>query len=97
MEKILHTRNVVKYYVICNLSFLFVSLIYTLRFALKHDTELIARLDIASDSEMTAVIIKFAVGIAIALVIFWIFYKLIYGILIKRLNINYNEIQKLEN
>ena len=97
MEKILHTRNVVKYYVICNLSLLFLSFVYTFYFALEHDPNLSAQLKINANSEMTSLITKFAVAIAVVLVVFWFFYKLIYGILIKRLNSNYSELQKLEN
>ncbi|MEP5912960.1 MAG: hypothetical protein ABJ277_05780, partial [Flavobacteriaceae bacterium] len=33
---------------------------------------------------------------AIFLVLIWLFYKLLYGILLKRLRANYNELKKLE-
>ena len=38
----------------------------------------------------------FALVTVIFVTIIWLFYKLIYGILLKRLNRNYNELKKIE-
>ena len=96
MEKILHTRKIVKYYVVCILVLFFIMFVHTLHFALEHDPNLSAELKVGSSAEMTSLIIKCAIAIAVVLVIFWFFYKLIYGVLIKRLNRNYSELKKLE-
>ena len=36
------------------------------------------------------------VGTAVILLIFWLFYKLLYGLLLKRLHRNYEELKKLD-
>ena len=42
------------------------------------------------------IIVVSIVFMAIILVLIWLFYRLLYGILLKRLKENYNELKKLE-
>ena len=42
------------------------------------------------------IVVVSIVFMAIILVLIWLFYRLLYGILLKRLKENYNELKKLE-
>jgi F0F1-type ATP synthase membrane subunit b/b' len=46
---------------------------------------------------ITITIISQIIAIIIFMVLLWFFYKLIYGILLKKLNRNYKELSKLES
>ena len=51
----------------------------------------------AFDSTQMAVLVAMVVLVTgIFLLLIWLFYRLIYGILLKRLNRNYDELKKLE-
>jgi hypothetical protein len=96
MESILRTRKIVKYYVIYNLVMAFISMAVGSYFAFVHSPELH---DTISHLNNKQLIIMYAItlGITAAFVfMIWLFYKLIYGWLLKRLNRNYKELQKLE-
>lgn len=96
MESIISTRKVIKYYVGYNLIMAFLSMMLGSYYATKTDPkfgELITKLDTSG---------KIGVAIAVILMtlvfvgVIWLFYKLLYGILMKRLNLNYNELKKME-
>ncbi|BAO74314.1 hypothetical protein [Winogradskyella sp. PG-2] len=96
MEKILKTRKVIKYYVIFNLSLIFLSIPLSIYFEYQENPEFHQQIVDASTSQM---LVLYAVAVIIAavfLVLIWLFYKLIYGVLLKRLNRNYDELKKLE-
>ena len=96
MESILKTRKIIKYYVLYNLIIAGVSLLIGFYYALHHDAEaikLIENLDKNGIVLFTAISIFFT---ALFVLIIWLFYKLIYGFLLKRLNCNYKELKKLE-
>jgi hypothetical protein len=96
MESILKTRKVIKYYVIYNLLMAFISITVGFYFSIHEHPELSERLSTANTTQLMVLAL---VGIGITslfLIAIWFFYKLIYGILIKRLTINYNELKKLE-
>ncbi len=97
MESILRTRKIVKYYVIYNLVMAFVSMTVGSYFAITHNPELS---DTISHFNNKQLIITYAVTIGITALfvcVIWLFYRLIYGWLLKRLNRNYKELQKLED
>lgn len=96
MKSILKTRKIIKYYVLYNLVMMGISLIFGFYFALHHDPktiESIAALGENGTLIFTSIIIVFSI---VFLTIFWLFYKLLYGILLKRLNRNYKELKQLE-
>lgn len=101
MENILKTRRTVKHYVIFNLVSLVIGTFVGAFYVLKHDANVIDKLQQASAN---GEIFKFYAGIfivaviilALAIAILLLFYWLIYGILLKRLNRNYKELKKLE-
>ena len=101
MKNILKTRHTVKMYVIFNLAYLVIGTIYGIFYVFEHDPSTQALLDNASAN---GEVFKFYLGIilstfiilVITIAILLVFYWLIYGILLKHLNNNYNELKKLE-
>ena len=96
MESILKTRKIVKYYVIYNLAMVFISFFVVLYFAINHSPELSEQLQHFSSNQMVIFIVMIVVAFAIFLLLVWLFYRLIYGILLGRLNKNYKELKRLE-
>lgn len=96
MKSILKTRKVIKYYVIYNLTMAFGSIVFGTYFAISHNAELTNTISHFSDKQK---LVAFAIitGCTAAFVlIIWLFYKLLYGLLLRRLNKNYKELKKLE-
>jgi hypothetical protein len=96
MESILKTRKVIKYYVIYNLVMACISMAVGMYFAIIHNPELSDTIAHFSDKQK---LIAFAIltgFTAVFVFIIWLFYKLLYGLLLKRLNRNYKELKKLE-
>lgn len=101
MENILKTRRTVKHYVAFNLIYLVVSAFLVLGIELNRDEALIATINKASASGelfkfYAITILTTALVLAICIGVFLVFYYLIYGLLLKRLNNNYKELKKLE-
>jgi len=101
MENILKTRRTVKHYVAVNLGYMVVSIFVVLSIQFNRDEEMISIIDKASaNGELfkfyALSIIIILVVIALLIGVFLLFYYLIYGILLKRLNNNYKELKKLE-
>ena len=101
MENILRTRRTVRYYVAFNLIFLVISTAVVLYFQLGHDETMIAQAQkAAADGEIfkyyAVIILATVVGLAIVIGILLLFYWLIYGLLLRRLNRNYKELRKME-
>lgn len=101
MENILKTRKTVKYYVGFNLLYLVISTVVVLFLELNKDQLVINKAQLAAaDGEIlkfyAVFIIATALILAAAIGILLLFYWLIYGILLKRLNQNYKELKKLE-
>lgn len=101
MENILKTRRTVKQYVFFNLLALVVGTAYMMPYALNQNDESKALIEAA---KANGELLKYYAGIAIvtlitlavAISVLLLFYWLIYGILLKRLNRNYYELKKLE-
>lgn len=100
IQTILNTRKVVKNYILFNLSAFAVIFVtaayYGLYWGIQNNT-------IEGNQEEIGVmfyVISLAIIIGITAVLtllFWLFYKLIYGWLVKRLTKNYEELRKIEN
>lgn len=96
MESILRTRKVIKYYVMFNLAMIFLSIPLSLYFEYQENPEFHQQILEFSTNQML-VLYGFVVLVAgVFLILLWLFYRLIYGILLKRLNRNYLELKKLE-
>jgi len=101
MENILKTRRTVKYYVAFNLASLVVGTFFSLFYVLKHDGNAITQIEQASaNGELLKVyaiyILVTILLLAVVVGVLLLFYWLVYGILLKRLNKNYKELKKLE-
>lgn len=91
MGKIIKTRRTVRNYVILNLSYIVILLIaVSIAFinAIYGDI---------SAKKLTLIIATFIAILIIFLGIFWLFYQLLYGILLRKLKNNYKELAKLED
>lgn len=96
MENILKTRKIIKYYVLYNLAIALISVPISLYFSIKQHPELADQINNAGALQMMIIFLVCLAFTAILLGVIWLVYKLIYGILIKRLNHNYKELKKLE-
>jgi hypothetical protein len=96
MESILKTRKIIKYYVLYNLIIAGISIVAGTLVAINQNPELSNTVSHFSDKQkLLGCAIVLGVSIAFVLII-WLFYRLLYGLLLKRLNRNYNELKKLE-
>lgn len=102
MKNILRIRKTVKYYVFYNLATVFlVSLIINI-VMFSDDDKLIKTMNpdnLALDINqiITVTIISQIIALIIILALLWFFYRLVYGILLKKLNKNYKELAKLDD
>lgn len=94
MQNILKTRKVVKYYIWFHFSLVPVITIVLLYKTLQSPTFLAKNLD-----DVTTLIIWLLsiVIIGVVILFLWLFYRLIYGILLNKLNRNYKELVDKEN
>lgn len=96
MLNILNTRKTVKQYVWFNIIFMFVGSCFIYALMFKYDPTFTKYYE----TESTGFVIGLMVGVIffllLILAIVFLFYRLIYGILLKRLNSNYNELKKME-
>jgi hypothetical protein len=96
MESILNTRKVIKYYVIYNLAMAFISMVIGIYLAIANNPE-VSETFSQLNRKQTLITYSLLVGVTgIFIFLIWLFYKLLYGLLLKRLNQNYNELKKLE-
>tara|TARA_R110000868_G_scaffold328255_1_gene589134 strand:- start:178 stop:813 length:636 start_codon:yes stop_codon:yes gene_type:complete len=96
MESILKTRKIIKYYVLYNLIVAGLSLIIGFYYALHNAPNTAIDFSSISDKKMALIILVITLITAVFVLVIWLFYKLIYGLLLKRLNRNYKELKKLE-
>ncbi|MFQ3305457.1 MAG: hypothetical protein ACI9JT_001655 [Polaribacter sp.] len=91
MKKILTTRKTVKHYVIFNLAVIgLIIIIVTI-------TSVNARFDIVSGVQIMQTILILLAFLGLTLGVMWLFYQLLYGLLLKKLNKNYKELAKLDS
>ncbi|WP_293873291.1 hypothetical protein [Flavobacterium sp.] len=100
MHDILKTRKTVQYYVWYNLTMIVLSLIagFTIAFAYNPKMELLKN-KIAQETNYHTLCVTLGIMLLTILVIvfvFWLFYRLLYGILLRKLNRNYKELKKIE-
>ncbi|MDP5092764.1 MAG: hypothetical protein NWQ17_05610 [Polaribacter sp.] len=91
MNKILKTRKTVRNYVFFNLSYLALSMIVVTIATININIEEL------SNKQILLVVFLMLIATFIILGLFWLFYQLLYGILLKKLNRNYKELAKLES
>lgn len=100
MKNIIRTRKTVKMYIAYVLLSSFVTSIVVMYFTIKNHRAIEEGQNLATYSFDSAQWIGFILGVTIVLsiilAVIWLFYRLIYGILLKKLNRNYKELKKLE-
>lgn len=97
MERIIKTRKIIKYYVIYNLSLAFISIPLSFYLMLQEDQELAAQVGDMNSGQIAILIALIVAVTAVFIFVFWIFYRILYGILLKRLNQNYKELKVLDH
>jgi len=101
IKRILNIRKTIKYYVYYNIAIVFLSSLIINTFIIS-DTDMLMKimnpdnLPVSVDKIIMITIISQVIAIIIFMVLLWLFYKLIYGILLKKLNRNYKELIKLD-
>ncbi len=101
MKSILKTRKTVKYYVWYNLGMTALSFIIVFVFQFMYDpniTKLVDKISKDMDTSLfyCIMIVIYTVIIAVFIGIIWLFYRLLYGILMKRLQKNFDELKKID-
>ncbi len=89
MKDILNTRKIVKYYVIYNLFLVFITSVIGLFLMFEYSEK---HVDVSFP-----IIILISVFVPILIVgLFYLFYQLLYGILLKKLHKNYNDLKQID-
>ena len=100
MRNILGTRKTVQYYVWCNLVMIVISLLFGFYLAFYHNPELTGFKDELSDGNHNLLllfsVLFLLLVIAVFLGVFWLFYRIVYGILLRKLHANYHELKKID-
>lgn len=100
MKDILRTRKTVQYYVWYNLGMITVSMFFGFAMAFLYNPDMSILKDrIAHESGHRTLFITCGVLLLTTVVfvgLFWLFYRLLYGILLRKLNNNYKELKKID-
>ena len=90
MTKIIKTRKTVRNYVLFNLGYM-VLIMFTVTIA-----SINLKFDALNTKKILLIIVLTIIVTALILGLLWLFYQLLYGILLKKLNRNYKELAKLD-
>ena len=93
LEDILKTRRTVKYYIYFNLIIIGVLGLHSFYIILNSETFLSK---LPENANITVIWITAIVLYAMVLMLFWAFYRLIYGFFLRKLRMNYSELRKKE-
>lgn len=93
LEDILKTRRTVKYYIYFNLIIIGVLGLHSFYIILNSETFLSK---LPEDANITVIWITAIVLYAMVLLLFWAFYRLIYGFFLRKLRLNYSELRRKE-
>ena len=98
MKDILKTRKTVQCYVWYNLGMVALSLLFGFYLAFVYNPDVAVLMDkIGNDTKVMVITIGiFVLIIAAFLGLFWLFYRLLYGTLLRRLFANYKELKKID-
>ena len=101
MHSILRTRRTVKHYVVFNLAYMALTMFIVLGIEFNRDEKIKSVIEeAAANGELlkfyASTIFLVLLFVALFAVLILIFYYLIYGILLRRLNKNYRELKRLE-
>ena len=91
MKKIIKTRKTVRNYVLFNLGYMALMMIIVMVAEINFKIE-----DISTKQIILTILLTLVVTLVL-LGVLWLFYQLLYGILLKKLNRNYKELAKLDD
>ncbi|AMC10612.1 hypothetical protein Lupro_04875 [Lutibacter profundi] len=101
MKKIIKTRKTVNYYVYYNI-IMSVILSLIVNFVMFSKPDLLMQvmnpknLVVNTDKFFTIMLIAQIIGLAVTIGLLWLYYRIIYGILLRKLNKNFKELETLE-
>ena len=101
MKNILRTRRTVQNYIWYNLGIVTVSIVLSIVMVFYHNPQMISMIEksnaggnrwffLAACTAISMLFVLLIIGL------FWLFYRLLYGILLKKLHVNYKELKKIE-
>ncbi len=101
MHSIVSTRRTVQNYIWYNLFIIMLTIVISIVMMFSHNPDMISLMNKQVEEGHESVFICFCVlisllFIAVIIGVFWLFYKLLYGILLKKLFANYKELKKIE-
>ncbi|WP_309641735.1 hypothetical protein [Flavobacterium sp.] len=101
MQSIVSTRRTVQNYIWYNLFIITLTIVISIVMMFSHNPEMISLMNKQVAEGHESVFICFCVVISLVFIaaiigLFWLFYKLLYGILLKKLFANYKELKKIE-
>lgn len=98
MKGILNTRKSVQYYVWFNLGMILFSFMLGIFFAFAYNPDVVLLKEKINNNQfiLLLIIVVLIVAIGIILGAFWLFYRLLYGILLRKLSNNYEELKKID-
>lgn len=98
MKDILKTQKSVQYYVWYNLGMILFSFMLGIFFAFAYNPDVTVLKEKINHNQMilVAIIAVLIVSAIVVVGLFWLFYKLLYGILLKKLTRNYEELKKID-
>lgn len=101
MANILKTRKTVSNYIFVKISFMVIVLMASFILYFNNEPTIINYRHIAEEQGRSTIVyvVYFAVvviAIVVIATLIWLFYRLVYGILLKRLRKNYNELKKID-
>ena len=100
MKNIIKTRKTVQFYVWYNLSMITLSFFTGLVMAYAYNPKMEGiKYKIAHESNHQTLLIIVGIVIVASVVfvgLFWLFYRIIYGTLLRKLNANYKELKKID-
>jgi hypothetical protein len=101
MASILKTRKTVSNYIFVKISFIVILLVSMFIIYFNNEPEMISTRHLAEEKGkvMMLYVVYFAavtISVAVFAGVVWLFYRLIYGLLLKRLRKNYNELKKID-
>ena len=101
MKNILRTRKTVQYYIWYNLGIVAINIILSILLLFYHNAQMQSMMENATEQGHKELFYLICSGVSVLFIlavigIFWLFYKLLYGVLLKKLHANYSELKKID-
>ena len=101
MKNILNTRKTVQYYIWYNLAIVTTNIILAILMLFYHNDQMKSMMENAAEKGHEGLFLAICGGISVLFILliigmFWLFYKLLYGILLRKLHGNYKELKKID-